>query len=248
MRPPGSTRIAASERPVQNPESPGAACTPGLRGGEWLPLVRSSVAAADQSFRRRACGESHACARLAHRTLILLGLRAKRSARSQRDAERAGHEVAIAGRIARPAFRAGRPGCPDAPAGEAVCMRMRVYTREVCPGYGEFAQGAHTSMAGLGAGAACARVTIERELGVHPVRSRVGCRCMPCEFVDGVLPQMAPWIKPAATKSVAALGKITLGVVALTCAYAGMERAMDDASAKPIEGTNKLKARKSGTW
>ena len=55
MRPPGSTRIAASERPVQNPESPGAACTPGLRGGEWLPLVRSSVAAADQSFRRRAC-------------------------------------------------------------------------------------------------------------------------------------------------------------------------------------------------
>eukprot|EP00802_Teleaulax_amphioxeia_P030517 Tamp_33139.p3 GENE.Tamp_33139~~Tamp_33139.p3 ORF type:complete len:133 (-),score=6.99 Tamp_33139:73-471(-) len=65
-----------------------------------------------------------------------------------------------------------------------------------------------------------------------------------------VLPvrEMAPWIKPAATKSVAALGKITLGVVALTCAYAGMERAMDDASAKPIEGTHKLKARKSGTW
>ena len=42
MRPPGSTRIAASERPVQNPESPGAACTPGLRGGEWLPRVPPS--------------------------------------------------------------------------------------------------------------------------------------------------------------------------------------------------------------
>ena len=58
---------------------------------------------------------------------------------------------------------------------------------------------------------------------------------------------MAPWIKPAATKSVAALGKITLAAIGLTAAYAGMERAMNDSEAKPVPGST-LKNRKSGTW
>ena len=45
---------------------------------------------------------------------------------------------------------------------------------------------------------------------------------------------MAPWIKPAATKSVATLGKIVIASVGLTMFYAGMERAIDDKSAVPV--------------
>ena len=58
---------------------------------------------------------------------------------------------------------------------------------------------------------------------------------------------MAPWIKPAATKSVATLGKIVIASVGLTMFYAGMERAIDDKSAVPVPHST-LKQRKSGTW
>ena len=59
---------------------------------------------------------------------------------------------------------------------------------------------------------------------------------------------MAPWIKPAAFKSVATLAKIGVASVALTALYAGMERAQNDATATPVPGAPKLKHRSSGTW
>jgi len=57
--------------------------------------------------------------------------------------------------------------------------------------------------------------------------------------------KMAPWIKPAAQKSVGVLGKLTVASIGLTCLYAGMERASDQG--KAIPGCT-LRTRKSGTW
>ena len=73
-------------------------------------------------------------------------------------------------------------------------------------------------------------------------RSKVHCAFILTELSR----QMAPWIKPAAGKSVQVLGKITLAAVAFTVFAGGMERAMVDPG-KPIPGTT-LKARKSGTF